>query len=409
VPGSQIGTVCERVVRRSPIDTLVIKDTKRAIGDGPIVVGIDGSEISNGALMTALDIGQRLGVEVHAVAAYDPYYHYVAFNKIAGVLSEEAGKVFRFKEQEQLHEELIDDGIAKIYQSHLEIAERTASDAGVKITTKLLDGKAFKAVLSYLNDVNASLLVIGKTGVHADKGLDIGGNAENLMRQSPCHVWLGQTVYTPPIEVIAEETISWSNEAHEYLSKAPEFARGMARKAVIRHAQKNGHTFITRDIVEEVAQQLMPGGCPSKRAKLNDEEPLAWTDAAMKLVNDLGNTTIASGIMLRSEKKARRDGAKIIDVEHVQPFLDSDAAGGYGQAQASSDTPELNWGASALARISQVPEMMRDATRDRIEAVAIERGETEITMDIVEAGLEKSRQAMQEAMHDGGHKNPGED
>ena len=104
VPGSLIGTVCERVVRRSPIDTLVIKDSNRSIGDGPIVVGIDGSELSNGALMTALDIGRRLGVEVHAVAAYDPYYHYVAFNKIAGVLSDEAGKVFRFKEQEQLHE-----------------------------------------------------------------------------------------------------------------------------------------------------------------------------------------------------------------------------------------------------------------------------------------------------------------
>ncbi len=29
---------------------------------------------------------------MHAVAAYDPYFHYVAFNKIAGVLSEEAGR-----------------------------------------------------------------------------------------------------------------------------------------------------------------------------------------------------------------------------------------------------------------------------------------------------------------------------
>ncbi len=69
----------------------------------------NGSERSYGGLMTALDIAARPGAEVHAVAAYDPYYHYVAFNKIAGVLSEEAGKVFRFKEQEKLHEELIDD------------------------------------------------------------------------------------------------------------------------------------------------------------------------------------------------------------------------------------------------------------------------------------------------------------
>ena len=393
VPGSLIGTVCERVVRRSPIDTLVIKDSNRSIGDGPIVVGIDGSELSNGALMTALDIGRRLGVEVHAVAAYDPYYHYVAFNKIAGVLSDEAGKVFRFKEQEQLHEELIDDGIAKIYQSHLEIAQRTAADEGVELTTKLLDGKVFKAILDYLIDVNASLLVIGKTGVHVDDDLDIGGNAENLLRTAPCHVWLGQTSHRPPFEVIAEETISWSNEAEDLLGRAPEFARGMARKAVIRHAQEHGHTFITRDIVDVVSQQLMPKGCPAHRAKETGEEALKWAPEAMTLVDATGDNDIAAGIMLRAEKKARREGASEIGVEHVQAFLDKTAA----------KTDEFTWAAASLARISRVPDGMREKTKARIEEVARARGASDITLEIVEAGLEEARKAMHQAMLDGGH------
>ncbi|MBT4934119.1 MAG: universal stress protein [Rhodospirillaceae bacterium] len=393
VPGSLIGTVCERVVRRSPIDTLVIKDSNRSIGDGPIVVGIDGSELSNGALMTALDIGRRLGVEVHAVAAYDPYYHYVAFNKIAGVLSDEAGKVFRFKEQEQLHEELIDDGIAKIYQSHLEIAQRTAADEGVELTTKLLDGKVFKAILDYLIDVNASLLVIGKTGVHVDDDLDIGGNAENLLRTAPCHVWLGQTSHRPPFEVIAEETISWSNEAEDLLGRAPEFARGMARKAVIRHAQEHGHTFITRDIVDVVSQQLMPKGCPAHRAKETGEEALKWAPEAMALVDATGDNDIAAGIMLRAEKKARREGASEIGVEHVQAFLDKTAA----------KTDEFTWAAASLARISRVPDGMREKTKARIEEVARARGASDITLEIVEAGLEEARKAMHQAMLDGGH------
>jgi len=42
VQGSRVGTVCQRVVRRSNIDTLVIKQPERAIADGPIVVAIDG-------------------------------------------------------------------------------------------------------------------------------------------------------------------------------------------------------------------------------------------------------------------------------------------------------------------------------------------------------------------------------
>ena len=43
VPGSTIGTVCERVVRRSPIDALIIRDPEKAIGDGfpPIAEIID--------------------------------------------------------------------------------------------------------------------------------------------------------------------------------------------------------------------------------------------------------------------------------------------------------------------------------------------------------------------------------
>src|SRR3990172_2231019 len=59
VPDSSIGTVCERVTRRSPIDVLVIRDHQRQLGDGPMVVGIDGSPCSFGALKTAIDVGRR--------------------------------------------------------------------------------------------------------------------------------------------------------------------------------------------------------------------------------------------------------------------------------------------------------------------------------------------------------------
>ena len=49
--------------------------------------------------------------------------------------------MFRFKEQERLHEELIDDGIAKIYQAHLNVAVSVAEDQGAEIVTELLAGK----------------------------------------------------------------------------------------------------------------------------------------------------------------------------------------------------------------------------------------------------------------------------
>ena len=379
VPGNIIGTVAERVVRRSPIDTFVIRDPKRAVGDGPIVVGIDGSSLAYGGLMTALDLAARTGAEVLAVAAYDPYYHYVAFNKIAGVLSEEAGKVFRFKEQEQLHEELIDDGIAKIYQSHLEVAETIADDLGVKISTKLLDGKPYKAILDYLDEVGASLLVVGKTGVHADDELDIGGNAENLLRLAPCHMWLTQTHYTPPLDVVAEETVSWSVEAEKKISRAPEFVRDMARRMVLRHTQKLGHTFVTSDLVDEVMGKAMPGFAGNDAGK---QEELVWSEAAAKLLETVPDAAVADNIRLRAIKRARRDHADNVMPKHVTPFLDL----------ADSDRP--TWTAAALARVAKVPQMVRETVKAGIEDLALERELKEISLALAEEGVAEARKAM---------------
>ncbi len=379
VPGSLIGTVCERVVRRSPIDTFVARDPSRSIADGPIVVGLDGSAHSYGALMLALDIGTRLGCDVHAVAAYDPYYHYVAFNKIAGVLSEEAGKVFRFQEQEQLHEELIDDGIAKIYQSHLDVAESVAQDLGAKITCKLLDGKPFKAVQQYLEEVGASLLIVGKTGVHADEDMDIGGNAENLMRTAPCHIWLTQGEYTPPLDVVAEETVSWSVEAEQKISRAPSFVRDMARRMVIRHAHKIGHTYITSDIVDAVMSKAMPGFGGSGP---NDRGDLEWSAAAEKLLATVADDAVADNIRLRAVKRARRDNTDTVSAKHVRPFLDL----------VDDDGP--SWSAAALARVQRVPEMVRETVKADVEDLARERELTEISLELAEEAISEIRKTM---------------
>ena len=92
------------------------------------------------------------------IAVYDPYLHYSVFNGIVSVLTEKAAKVFRFEEQNQLHEEIIDTGLAQIYQSHLEVAERMAGETGVEVKKTLLDGKAFQKVLDHARKTNPWLL-----------------------------------------------------------------------------------------------------------------------------------------------------------------------------------------------------------------------------------------------------------
>ncbi len=392
VAGSTIGSVCERVVRRSPIDCLVIKDRRCAIGEGPIVVGMDGSTQSFGAMLTAFDIARRLNAEVHVVAAYDPYYHYVAFNKISGVLSEEAGKVFRFKEQEKLHEELIDDGIARIYQAHLNVAETIAAEQNVEIISKLLAGKPHQAIKKYLERVDASLLIVGKTGVHADDDLDIGSNSENLLRSAPCHIWIGQATYRPPIDVVAEETIMWSKEAEAKIDRAPDFVRGIARTAVIREAQAAGHTFITTRFVDEVMVKLMPGA----RSEAGDTstaqdgfEPMAWSASALEFIDRINDPALAENIRLRVEKAARRDAASEVSAAHVEPFMpDTDPS------SADVGKPSILWSAASLARLQRIPEAFRAKARSEIEDYARKIGADEISGDVEEGGFAAARRLM---------------
>ncbi|MCH7549962.1 MAG: universal stress protein, partial [Candidatus Krumholzibacteriota bacterium] len=277
VRDSLIGSVCERVVRRVKTDTLVIrnispieeqmKPNANGNGDGNgnaqpkgggIIVALDGSPESFAGLKTALAMGKELEKEVEAVSVYDPYLHYAMFNSLVNVLTEKASKVFKFADQEQLHEEVIDTGLAKIYQSHLEIAVRIADEQGEKLKVTLLDGKAFEKLLQFVQREKPWLLVLGRIGVHSDEDMDIGSNTENLLRSVSCNVLLSSQRYTPDLDVKAEESMTWTEPATFLVDRAPEFARGIARTTIHRWAMERGHSVITTKVVEQAMATILP-------------------------------------------------------------------------------------------------------------------------------------------------------
>ncbi len=261
VKESVIGSVTERTIRRvRKSDVFVVKEAKWEKPTGKIVVAVDGSQYSFGGFKTALEFAKMFDLQVEVVSAFDPYFHYAMFNSISGVLSEEAGKVFRFKEQEKLHEEVIDSGLAKIYQSHLEICESVAKDEGVTIKTALLDGKPFEKVLQYVKKEKPWLLIVGRIGVHSDEDMDVGSNSENLIRMAPGNVLVSNRKFIPPIDAIAEYTVAWTEEAGKRMERVPVFARGMAKTAVYRYALEKGHTIISNTVVDAAIGEILPKG-----------------------------------------------------------------------------------------------------------------------------------------------------
>jgi nucleotide-binding universal stress UspA family protein len=258
---SVIGSVCERVARQSDRDVWVVKHVPEP-GEAErdtILVGIDGSPQSFGALMTAIDLARTFGKKVETIAVYDPYLHYSVFNGIVNVLTEQAAKVFRFEEQNQLHEEIIDTGLAQIYQSHLEVAERMANEAGVEIKKTLLDGKPFQKIIDHARKTSPFLIVLGRIGVHSPKDeTALGSNVENILRAAPCDVLLSTRLEVPKLDVRAEETIRWTPEAEARMKNVPEQVKGIARTGVLRLALEKGHSVITNAVIDEAMDRFMP-------------------------------------------------------------------------------------------------------------------------------------------------------
>ncbi|MDO8294319.1 MAG: universal stress protein [Gallionella sp.] len=410
IQGSRLGSVCRRVARRSAIDTLVIKEPGRSIKEGPIVVAVDGSPKAYGGLLTALALAKHWQVPVKVIAAFDPYYHYVAFNRIAGVLSEEAGKVFKFKEQEKLHEEIIDSGLAKIYDGHLAVARAIAGDFGVAIETELLAGKPHDAIEKYLKRVKPSLLIVGKLGIHADDELDIGGNSEHLLENVDCAILLSMREHQPQIDVVSGVTTSWTHEAEAGMERVPSFVRNMARLAIMRYAQEHGHTVITKKIVEEATAQLMPNRAEQAmgeivaaydagelKRKPAAEDALRWSQEAVALLRTIEDLAVRGNLSMRAEKKARQEKSALVEARHIQPFLDTESPEGSQPSVLSS--AQLHWQAAALARLMRVPEgFMRDSCKQSIENFARQNGHAEITLEVAENGLKLARGEMEKNM-----------
>jgi nucleotide-binding universal stress UspA family protein len=400
VRDSTIGSVCERVTRRIKTDALVVKNTapiedqiaKNGNGEvghvagGNIVVGIDGSPESFAGLRTAISLGRSLGKEVEAISVYDPYLHYAMFNSIVHVLTERAAKVFKFKEQEQLHEEVIDTGLAKIYQSHLEVARSIAKEEDFDLKTTLLDGKAFEKILQYVRREQPWLLVLGRIGVHSEEDMDIGSNTENLLRMVQCNVLLSSQRYTPPVDVQAAESITWTEPAEKILDRAPDFARGIARTTIHRWALERGHSVITTDIVEGAMSTLMPPSAMQRMGIIAEnvalDEVQALEDGVTYVCRDCGYAARDFKPAVCAVCGSPPESFEKIDKEALEKIVPLE---GDVTEEETFDKVKLRWTDEARKLIYSVPDgYQRRRAKAQIEKKARTRKIPTITLEMVE-------------------------
>ena len=234
---SRLGGVVARALRGIEKDALIIRDD-RPLEGGDWLVGVDGSAYAYKGLRIALEMAREYGAKVYIASAFDVQYHHVVFHNIKDVLSVQASKVFKFEEQEELHNNIIDKGLLRLCKANIKRAEVMASEfPDVEIETQVLIGKPFDALLKWAEEIDPSLIVVARHGSHRIEGTDLGSQADNLVHLSDANVLLIGTEHVRPeeipwIEEDGEAGLEWAPEAEVRILRVPPFALGIARKAV---------------------------------------------------------------------------------------------------------------------------------------------------------------------------------
>ncbi len=201
-----LGSVCLRVLRGNDRNFLIVK--KKIDLDSPrFVVCLDGSMSAINGLRMARLLAERFGGEIHLVYVFDSKLHKDVFGKLKESLINSDGFSFNTGEQEKIHDQFIDVGLARVGSMILERAEKDvfAGNNGsmacggfglvgervqVPLVKKVLEGYIYRKICEYSEEIDADMIFVGRTGRHFIEGVDLGSVTENVVRYSPCSVFV---------------------------------------------------------------------------------------------------------------------------------------------------------------------------------------------------------------------------
>ena len=380
-PYSQLGGVVARALRGIEKDVLVVRDDKPLRG-GRFMVCVDGSSYAYKAMRTALELADEFDGSLYVCSAFDVEYHHVVFGNIKDVLSVQASKVFKFEEQEELHNNIIDKGLLKLCQANLKRAEVMAREfPGVPLKTQILVGKPFQVVMQWAEEVKPSLLVLARHGAHRIDGTELGSQAENLVRLAPCNVLLAGTVGVRPEDIpwIEEDGVAslpWAPEAEVRILRVPPFAQGIARRAVEEFVVEQGGDVVTNARLDEAIRKLLP--------------------THMQLIMGIGTAEEIALAEVKAQeqmKKTRVEGSDL-DAEPVDATVEvkCPVTGRVGRRARTAVDP-IVWTHEAWARLQLVPLIARPLARNTVERFSRAHGIWRITTRV----MDENKQAMIEA------------
>ena len=416
-PYSELGSVVSRAVRRIEKDVLIVKSATSLRG-GRVMVCVDGSSYSYKGMRAALELCRTYGASLHVCSAFDVEYHHIVFNNIKDVLSVQAAKVFKFEEQEELHNNIIDKGLLKLAQANLKRAQVMASDyPDVELHPQILIGKPFQCIMQWIEEVQPTLLVIARHGAHRVEGTELGSQAENLIRLAPCDVLMIGTVGVraddiPWIEEDGRQGLDWAPEAEVRIQRVPPFALGIARMAVeeyvlehygpgsVAAAGVGGDTANRDGKATDANGNLLAAyavaDLPTVTNERLDEAIAKLLPTHMQLIMGIGTAEELAAAEVKAEEAMRRTviAGSDADPEPAEATVEvrCPVTGRVALRERTAADPPV-WTREAYDRLRNVPLIARPLARNTVEKFARAHGIWRITTRV----MDENKQAMIEA------------
>lgn len=168
--GLVVGSTAVEVVPRAHCPVVVVRGVER---DGPVVVGVDGTPVGEGAIGFAFAEASVRGVDVVAVHTWTDLVMETAFADGAAVLD--------FAPLAQQAEEVLGERLAGWQERYPEVGV-------IRVVSR---ERASRALLRHAED--AGLVVVGSRGRGGFRGLLLGSTSQHLLHHAPCPVAVVRT------------------------------------------------------------------------------------------------------------------------------------------------------------------------------------------------------------------------
>ena len=167
-----LGSTTERLVRRSPIPTLVVRREARW-EPRRILCPVDFSAGAGIALAKAIWLARMTGASLrvlHVVAGTE-----AAELETLGLLNrQDVKRYFEVTRQQAEHE--------------LAAFLAGVDSAGIALERQILHGRPHEIIISHAQEIDADLIVIGSLGRNEITDMLIGNTTERVLRRMPCSV-----------------------------------------------------------------------------------------------------------------------------------------------------------------------------------------------------------------------------